>query len=119
MGGERGTAQVCSYTHADDQHEHGVKHTLTYVKYLTTGPGVRFGSPRPETRGGGEGGGHIPYRNCMLTMVLRDSLGEQQMSITTCTLLLVDCNVSYYWYICYDSNNFYVLTYHCTSATVS
>lgn len=106
MGGERGTAQVCSYTHTDDQHERGVKHTLTYVKYLTTGPGVRFGSPRPETRGGG-GGGHIPYRNCMLTMVLRDSLGEQQKSITLLYIITsrLQC-ILYCWYIDCDGKIF-------------
>ena len=49
---------------------------VSLILHLITGPGVRFGSPRPETRGGRGGGGHIPYRNCMLTMVLRDSLGE-------------------------------------------
>ncbi len=35
--------------------------------------GDRRGSPRPTSRGGGRI--YIPYRNCMLTMVLRDSLG--------------------------------------------
>jgi len=46
--------------------------------HVTSGPATMFGSPRPGTRGGGGSWGHIPYRNCMLTMVLRDSLGEHQ-----------------------------------------
>lgn len=62
-----------TFIHTDDHLEKWCK---TLILHLITGPGVRFGSPRPETRGGRGGRGHIPYRNCMLTMVLRDSLGE-------------------------------------------
>ncbi len=36
--------------------------------------------------GSGSRRGHVPYRNCMLTMVLKDSLGKQSRFTQSCVL---------------------------------